>query len=74
MDVIGANRFQLSKKYIDDVNRHYSRQGFKEDILNTMENFSHKEGTRADILYRMGFAKMANKNPMNRILNLYVTY
>lgn len=66
MDVIGANRFQLSKKYIDDVNRHYSRQGFKEDILNTMENFSHKEGTRADILYRMGFAKMANKNPMNR--------
>ncbi|MPS66715.1 HD domain-containing protein [Chryseobacterium cucumeris] len=65
MDVVGANRFQLSKKYIDDVNRHYSRQGFKEDILNTMENFHHKEGTRADILYRMGFAKMASKNPMN---------
>lgn len=66
MDVIGANSFQFSKKYIEDVNRHYSRQGFKEDILNTMENFSHKEGTRADILYRMGFAKMADKNPMNR--------
>ncbi|OCA78791.1 nitrile hydratase [Chryseobacterium contaminans] len=66
MDVIGANRFQLGKKYIDDVNRQYSRQGFKEDILNTMENFHHKEGTRANILYHMGFAKMANKNPMNK--------
>lgn len=65
MDVIGASRFQFSKKYIEDVNRQYSRQGFREDILNTMENFNHKEGTRADILYRMGFAKMASKNPMN---------
>lgn len=65
MDVIGANRFQFSKKFVSEVHRFYSREGFKEDIISTMENFHHKEGTRADIMYKMGFAKMANKNPLD---------
>ncbi|WHT39488.1 HD domain-containing protein [Myroides sp. mNGS23_01] len=68
MDVIGANRFQLNKKFILEVDQSYSRKGFKEDIINTMESFHHKEGTRPDILYKMGFSKMAYKNPLDKIV------
>ncbi|WP_312554596.1 HD domain-containing protein [Empedobacter brevis] len=68
MDVIGASKFQFSKKFILDVDKSYSRKGFKEDIINTMESFHHKEGTRADILYKMGFSKMASKNSLDKKL------
>lgn len=62
MDVIGANYFQFQKDYILSVNKMYSRIKFKEDIIRTMEELQHKKNTRADILYSMGFAKMADKN------------
>lgn len=35
---------------------------FKEDIIQTIEELKHKENTRADILYKMGFSKLASKN------------
>ena len=65
MDVIGLNKFQLTKKFILEVDKSYSRKGFKQDIIYTMENFHHREGTRADILYKMGFAQMAGKNALD---------
>ena len=62
MDVIGSHYFQVPDPFIKDVHKTYHRNGFKEDIIETMETLNHKECTRADILYKMGFASMASKN------------
>lgn len=65
MDVIGAHSFQLSSDFIADVHNNYPRTDFKRDILNTMTQLSHKENTRADILFKMGFQKLASKNKLD---------
>lgn len=62
MDVIGSHYFQLTQEFIKITQKEYSRIGFKEDIIQTIEELKHKENTRADILYKMGFNKLANKN------------
>ncbi|WP_281980043.1 nitrile hydratase [Tenacibaculum mesophilum] len=62
MDVIGSHYFQVPTSFIKEVHKTYHRNGFKEDIIETMETLNHKENTRADILYKMGFASMASKN------------
>lgn len=62
MDVIGSYYFQVPAFFIKDVHKTYHRNGFKEDIIKTMKTLNHKENTRADILYKMGFAAMASKN------------
>ncbi|RKF04148.1 hypothetical protein C8N26_0809 [Tenacibaculum lutimaris] len=62
MDVIGSHCFQVPTPFIKEVHKTYHRNGFKKDIIETMETLNHKENTRADILYKMGFASMASKN------------
>lgn len=62
MDVIGSNYFQLPTLFIIETHEIYTREGFKQDIIASMENLNHKKYTRANILYQMGFGKMANKN------------
>jgi hypothetical protein len=62
MDVIGSHHFQLPNKFIKTIHKNYHRINFKEDIIQTIETLNHKENTRADILYKMGFHKLANKN------------
>jgi hypothetical protein len=62
MDVIGSHYFQLPNEFIKTTHKNYSRIDFKEDIIQTIEKLKHKENTRADILYKMGFNKLANKN------------
>ncbi len=62
MDVIGSHYFQLPNEFIKTTHKKYSRIDFKEDIIETIEKLKHKENTRADILYKMGFNKLANKN------------
>ena len=69
MDVIGVHHIQLPNKFINTTHTNYPRINFKEDIIQTMETFKHKENTRADILYKMGFGKLANKNILET--NLY---
>ncbi|TDQ22000.1 HD domain-containing protein [Tenacibaculum caenipelagi] len=65
MDVIGSHVFQVPSSYIKQVQKTYNRNGFKDDIIGTMENLNHKENTRADILYKMGFPTMASKNVLD---------
>ncbi|MBI6118623.1 HD domain-containing protein [Salegentibacter maritimus] len=67
MDVIGAHSFQLSLNFINDVHKKFPRTNFKEDILETMTSLSHKENTRADILFKMGFQKLASNNKLDTI-------
>ena len=62
MDVIGSHYFQLPYEFIKTTQYIYSRTDFKKDIIQTIEKLNHKENTRADILYKMGFNKLANKN------------
>lgn len=62
MDVIGSHHFQLPNKFITDTHKNYPRINFKKDIIQTIETLNHKENTRANILYTMGFDKLANKN------------
>lgn len=69
MDVIGAHHIQLPNKFIKTTHENYPRINFKEDIIRTIETLKHKENTRADILYKMGFNKLANKNTLET--NLY---
>lgn len=68
MDVIGSHYFQLPTKFIKTTQNKYSRINFKEDIIQTIETLNHKENTRADILYKMGFNKLANKNKLDSTL------
>lgn len=65
MDVIGAHYFQLPIEFIKTTHKNYSRIGYKEDILQTIEKLKHKKNTRADILKKMGFNKLANKNKLD---------
>ena len=65
MDVIGAHSFQLSSNFIEEVHKSFPRTNFKEDILNTMTLLNHKEKTRADILFKMGFQKLASNNKLD---------
>lgn len=62
MDVIGSHYFQLPNEFIKTTHKNYSRVGFKEDILQTIEKLKHKEKTRADIMSKIGFGKLARKN------------
>lgn len=66
MDVIGAHSFQLLPNFINDVHNNYPRTNFKEYILNTMTSLNHKENTRADILFKMGFQKLASHNKLDQ--------
>lgn len=65
MDVIGSHYFQLPNEFIKATHKKYSRIDFKDDIIQTIEELKHKENTRADILYKMGFNKLANKNRLD---------
>lgn len=65
MDVIGAHSFQLSDTFIDSVHHLFPRAQFKENILKTMTELNHKPHTRADILFKMGFQKLASKNRLD---------
>ncbi|SEC31530.1 hypothetical protein SAMN04489761_2655 [Tenacibaculum sp. MAR_2009_124] len=67
MDVIGAHSFQLSPGFIHDVHKKYPRVNFKENILKTMTLLNHKEKTRADTLFKMGFQKLASNNDLDII-------
>ncbi len=62
MDVIGIHHFQIPEKYIRATHKNYPRVNFKEDIIQTIESLTHKENTRANILYKMGFNKLAANN------------
>lgn len=62
MDVVGSHYFQLPNEFIRTTHNNYSRIDFKEDILRTIKKLKHKENTRADIMSKMGFDKLANKN------------
>lgn len=64
MDVIGANAFEFPIQFISQVNNTFIRDGFKEDIIDSMKNLKHQSQTRADILYKMGFASMAQNNKL----------
>lgn len=65
MDVIGAHSFQLSADFIDATHKKFPRNNFKKDIINTMNTLNHKENTRADILFKMGFQKLASNNKLD---------
>lgn len=65
MDVIGAHSFQLSPNFIKDVHKKFPRTNFKEAILGTMNSLNHREDTRADILFKMGFQKLASNNKLD---------
>lgn len=62
MDVIGIHHFQLPNQFINTTHKNYPRINFKEDIIQTIESITHKENTRANVLYKMGFNKLATKN------------
>ena len=68
MDVIGANSFQLDKSFLQGVIRKYKRTHFIDEITRTMEEFNHKKNTRAEILYNMGFDKLARKNALEKLI------
>lgn len=65
MDVIGAHSFQLSQNFTNTVHERFPRTNFRNDILETMTSLSHKENTRADILFKMGFQKLASNNKLD---------
>ncbi|MAY88597.1 MAG: nitrile hydratase [Pseudooceanicola sp.] len=65
MDVIGTHSFQLPVEFIRKTNFEFSRIDFKENIINTMKTLNHKENTRADILIKMGFSKLAIDNKLD---------
>ncbi len=65
MDVIGAHAFQLPHDFIKTTHKNFPRTNFKSDILNTMTELHHKEHTRADILFKMGFQKLASNNKLD---------
>ncbi|AFU70365.1 nitrile hydratase, putative [Psychroflexus torquis ATCC 700755] len=65
IDVIGSHSFQLPNAFINKTQNEYSRINFKQDIIQSMETLNHKENTRADILFKMGFKKLANKNTLD---------
>lgn len=67
MDVVGAHTFQLNHNFIHKVHQEFPRTHFKEDILNTMTLLNHKENTRANILFKMGFKKLAANNKLNSV-------
>lgn len=62
MDVIGIHHFQLPDNFIRSIHKNYTRIGFKEDILQTIESLPHQENTRANVLKKMGFNNLASKN------------
>ena len=67
MDVIGAHTFQLSLDFIKQVHEKFPRASFREDILDTMTSLNHKDNTRADILFKMGFKKLASNNKLDNL-------
>lgn len=70
MDVIGAHSFQLSSNFMDSIHHKFPRSNFKKDILHTMTSLQHKEHTRADILFKMGFQKMASANKLDHLYDV----
>ncbi len=68
MDVIGANSFQLGKDFLQNVIKQYHRTQFINEITRTMEEFNHKKNTRPEILYNMGFDKLARKNALDKLI------
>ncbi|AGA78860.1 hypothetical protein [Echinicola vietnamensis] len=68
MDVIGAHTFQLPLTFIKAIHKRYDRTGFREAILETMTSLDHREKTRADILFKMGFQKLTAKNKLDTLL------
>lgn len=67
MDVTGAHSFQLSLNFVNSTHKRFPRTHFKEDILNTMTSLKHKEKTSANILFKMGFQKLASSNNLDSL-------
>ncbi|KIC45912.1 hypothetical protein RA28_09645 [Ruegeria sp. ANG-S4] len=64
LDVVGAHYRRLSPRTIDSVIKRFPRDGFVADIQDHIET-PHNPLTRATMLGRVGFSKLANKNPLN---------
>ncbi|GAA0464947.1 HD domain-containing protein [Parasphingorhabdus litoris] len=65
LDVVGSHYRRLSKQTVDAVIRRFPRDGFLADIKGHIET-PHHARTRATMLNRIGFSKLATGNPLNR--------
>ncbi|GAA0365702.1 HD domain-containing protein [Bowmanella denitrificans] len=65
LDVIGANRHLFAPALLAWVHRYYARDGFRADILDTMQTIPHAPHSHAGFLGRCGFAALAAANPLD---------
>lgn len=66
MDVIGAYRHLLSEAALREVHRRHPRAGFRQEITGSIEAAPHPGGSHAHCLRRLGFAGLAERNPLDR--------
>lgn len=64
MDVIGADRWRISRESVRAVHTSYPRDGFRDEILRVIAA-PHAKNTRADFLRKLGFGRKAAKNPLD---------
>ncbi|WP_189465901.1 HD domain-containing protein [Litchfieldella qijiaojingensis] len=65
LDVVGAGRHLLQTDIIASVHQRYPRDDFREEILATMTGMSHAPSSRATVLGKLGFSKLAASNPLD---------
>ncbi|MFG6175649.1 HD domain-containing protein [Halomonas sp. THAF12] len=66
MDVAGAHRHLLPAKTLAEIHRRHPRDGFRQEITRSIESLPHRTGSHAEVLRRMGFARLAERNPLDR--------
>lgn len=64
LDVIGARHYAVPAQVLHQVHAKHPRTGFEEEIVETMQH-PHLKNSRAHFLGKMGFARLAGKNPLN---------
>ncbi|MEN7546855.1 hypothetical protein AAG747_02970 [Rapidithrix thailandica] len=67
MDVLGSRYHTIPNTLLHKVHTHYPREGFKEEIIETM-NYPHVSDSRAGFLKKAGFATFASKNPLDNLI------
>lgn len=67
MDVLGNRYHTIPLAALENIHKQYPRTHFKKEIIETIENLPHGDNSRAGFLKRLGFAKFAAKNPLDRI-------
>ncbi|MDR5867525.1 HD domain-containing protein [Halomonas koreensis] len=66
MDVVGAHRHLVPEASLREIHRRHPREGFREAITRSIASAPHLRGSHAHCLRRLGFARLAGRNPLER--------